>query len=95
MVDAAIKKRKEDQFFNKEFAKDVKKLLNKTVIEEKADIFDQFADGDLSVDEFLDQMEKKNLNKRKSQTHKKVNQTAVFGSRSKQTINNFFTASLP
>jgi hypothetical protein len=50
-----MKKRKEEQYFKKEFAKDVKKL--KDPPKEKPDVFDKFADGDIDLDEFLEIME--------------------------------------
>ena len=55
LADEAMKKRKEEQFFKKEFAKDVKKL--KDPPKEKSDVFDKLADGDIGLNEFFEIME--------------------------------------
>ena len=86
-----MKKRKEEQYFKKEFAKDVKKM--KDPPKEKADVFDKFADGDIDLDEFLEIMEQKKSKSRGQRNGtKKVNQTAILNSRSKQRLSHFFAS---
>lgn len=57
LADEAIRKRKEEKYFKREFAKDVKKMRDPP--KEKTDVFDKLADGDINLDEFLEIMENK------------------------------------
>jgi len=88
LADEAIRKRKEEKYFKREFAKDVKKMRDPP--KEKTDVFDKLADGDINLDEFFEIMEHKKSKSRGRNGTKKVNQTARLSSKSKQRLSHFF-----
>lgn len=73
------RKRKNELNFQREFAKDVKRM-NKPETH-KPDLVDLFVEGELSLPEFLDKMSQKTKSQKENR-RKKVNQTVINNARS-------------
>lgn len=62
-LEKAIFDRKEEKYFNKEFTKELRKLKNPEK-EKKPDIYDRFAEGDMSYAELEHEIEQTKANKK-------------------------------
>lgn len=77
-LDRVRKQRKDEQYFQREFAKDMKKF-SKPPEESKAqkgDIYDQFVDGELTVVEFVEKVTLKQSRVKQSKK-RQLNQTVI------------------
>ncbi len=84
-VESRQRRKKDEVYFQKEYAKDVKRL-GKTEIHRR-DIVDLYVDGDLSLPEFYEQMSLRNSKLVTKTQKRKMNQTAFVESK---TTKNFF-----
>ena len=77
MLDRVKKEKKEEQYFQREFAKEIKRL-NKPEESKisKTDIYDQFVDGELTVVEFIEQVNLKQSRIKQSKK-RQLNQSAL------------------
>lgn len=70
-VNSRQQKRKEEAFFKKEFAKDVKRMQEGEK-EQKPDLIDQYVDGEIDLPSFLEQMSRKNTKNVRQQGQKRL-----------------------
>lgn len=77
MLDRVRREKKEEQYFQREFAKEMKRL-NKPEESKvsKTDIYDQFVDGELTVVEFIEQVNLKQSRIKQSKK-RQLNQSAL------------------
>ena len=78
LIDRVKKERKEEQYFQKEFAKEMRRLNKPEESKQsKADIYDQFVDGELTVVEFIEQVNLKQQTRIKQSKKRQLNQTVL------------------